>query len=70
MSNNAVIRCKIVQNTIKCSIVENRIIIKSKGFSIGDAHNHNNLYYQKEESDAKYQEKLVYVAGYKAYEVN
>ena len=70
MGNNPVIKCKITKSTIKCSIKENKIVVMAKGFAIGDAHNHNNLYYQKEEVNNLFQTKLDYVPEYRAYEVD
>ena len=60
------IKCSIIKNYFTCSIKKNKIILKLGKVDIGTVHNHNNLYYQKEEA----QEKLNYVSEYKAWELN
>jgi hypothetical protein len=60
------IKCSIIKNYFTCSIKKNKIILKLGKVDIGNVHNHNNLYFQKEEA----QEKLIYIPNYKMFLVN
>jgi hypothetical protein len=66
VSSNKKINCSLTKQIFRTSINKNKLMIQLGRIEIGNAHNHNDLYYQKEEA----QEKLIYIPNYKMFLVN